>query len=142
VAAVGGSERFGAGPFLTRFHWNWAASRRMRFGDVLYFRFGHAERREGLVRAIQVVFVFGFGLAGGAFGQIEGLLPLEDTSAPVTVDVSNRADLEAFIDGLMAGYLEAYHTAGAVVSIVKDGEVALAKGYGSGACRSCSSGRR
>lgn len=82
------------------------------------------------MRALHWAVVFGFGLAPGAFGQIEGLLPLEEPSAPVKAEVSDRADLEAFIDGLMAAYREAYHTAGAVVSVVKDGEVALAKGYG------------
>jgi heat shock protein HslJ len=38
--------------------------------------------------------------------------------------------LEAFIDGVIAAQLEAYHIPGAAVSVVKDGEIILAKGYG------------
>ena len=40
------------------------------------------------------------------------------------------ADLEAFLDGLMPLQLERGDVAGAVVAVVKDGKVLLAKGYG------------
>ena len=39
-------------------------------------------------------------------------------------------DLEAFFDGVMAAHLKAQRTAGATVSVVKDGEIFFAKGYG------------
>jgi len=39
-------------------------------------------------------------------------------------------ELEAFVDGVIAAQLQAYHVPGATVSIVKDGEIYLAKGYG------------
>ncbi len=40
------------------------------------------------------------------------------------------AELEAFVDGVMAAEMEANHVAGAVVVVVKDGQVFFAKGYG------------
>jgi CubicO group peptidase (beta-lactamase class C family) len=39
-------------------------------------------------------------------------------------------DLEAFLDGLMPAQLQREDIAGAVVTVVKDGQVLLAKGYG------------
>ena len=41
-----------------------------------------------------------------------------------------RADLEPFLDGLINSQIENRDIAGAVVSVVRDGEVLLAKGYG------------
>ena len=41
-----------------------------------------------------------------------------------------RADLEPFLDGLVASQIENRDVAGAVVSVVKDGQTLLAKGYG------------
>lgn len=42
----------------------------------------------------------------------------------------SRADLEPFFDGLINSQIESRDIAGAVVSVVRDGEVLLAKGYG------------
>ncbi len=39
-------------------------------------------------------------------------------------------ELEAFIDGVVTAQLRAQHTAGVVVSVVKDGKLFFAKGYG------------
>ena len=44
--------------------------------------------------------------------------------------LTDPAELEAFIDGVMAVHLETHHVAGATISIVKDGELFFAKGYG------------
>jgi CubicO group peptidase (beta-lactamase class C family) len=41
-----------------------------------------------------------------------------------------REDLEAFLDGLVPAQLEREDIAGAVVTVVKDGRILLAKGYG------------
>jgi hypothetical protein len=46
------------------------------------------------------------------------------------LSLSARADLEAFVDGIMAVHLEDRNIAGATFSVVKDGEIFLAKGYG------------
>ncbi len=40
------------------------------------------------------------------------------------------ADLEAFLDGMMPSQLERENIAGAVIAVVKDGQVIFAKGYG------------
>jgi CubicO group peptidase (beta-lactamase class C family) len=42
----------------------------------------------------------------------------------------DRAELEAFLDGVMTANLRDKHVAGATVAVVKDGQVFLAKGYG------------
>jgi CubicO group peptidase (beta-lactamase class C family) len=39
-------------------------------------------------------------------------------------------ELEAFVDGFVGGELEAYNVAGLTVSVVKDGQLFFAKGYG------------
>jgi CubicO group peptidase (beta-lactamase class C family) len=43
---------------------------------------------------------------------------------------TNPAELEAFIDGIMAVHLETNHVAGATIAVVKDGKLFFAKGYG------------
>ena len=43
---------------------------------------------------------------------------------------TDPAELEAFLDGLLAQEMEENHIAGAAVSVVKDGKVFFAKGYG------------
>ena len=43
---------------------------------------------------------------------------------------TNPQEMEAFIDGVMAAQMEAYHIPGATISVVKDGKLFFAKGYG------------
>ncbi len=43
---------------------------------------------------------------------------------------TDPAELEAFIDGIMAVQLETHHVAGATIAVVKDGKLFFAKGYG------------
>ncbi len=43
---------------------------------------------------------------------------------------SDPQELEIFIDGIMADQMETYHIPGATISVVKDGELLFAKGYG------------
>lgn len=43
---------------------------------------------------------------------------------------TDPAELEAFIDGIMAVHLETNHVAGATIAVVKDGRLFFAKGYG------------
>ena len=40
------------------------------------------------------------------------------------------AELEAFLDGLMTAWMRDKHVAGITISVVRDGRVLLAKGYG------------
>ena len=43
---------------------------------------------------------------------------------------ADNRELEGFVDGLMEAQRKAQHFAGAVVVVVRDGQIALAKGYG------------
>lgn len=49
---------------------------------------------------------------------------------PPAPGLSDPAELEAFLDELLAKQMEDYHIAGAAVSVVKDGKLYFAKGYG------------
>ena len=66
--------------------------------------------------------------AGGdpAYRPIEGTAPLPLSDA----GLRSREELEAFVDGFVAGELEAYDVAGVTVAVVKDGQLFFAKGYG------------
>ena len=52
-------------------------------------------------------------------------------STPLTRGLRDRAELEAFMDGIMTAQLRDHHIAGATVSVVRDGALFFAKGYGS-----------
>lgn len=55
----------------------------------------------------------------------------EGAGAPAVRRVPlDAAEVEAFLDGVMAAHLSEKKIAGAVVAVVRDGEVLLAKGYG------------
>ncbi|MGH6962849.1 MAG: hypothetical protein ACREE0_00050, partial [Phenylobacterium sp.] len=51
-------------------------------------------------------------------------------AAPSAAKVLTREDLEAWLDGYMPYALQRGDVAGAVVVVVKDGQVLLQKGYG------------
>ena len=53
-----------------------------------------------------------------------------DTTAAPVRGPRDKAEVEAFLDGLMAAYMRDKHIAGITVSLVKDGRLLLAKGYG------------
>ena len=53
------------------------------------------------------------------------------TTNPSLRGLRDRAEIEAFMDGVMTAQLRDHHVAGATVSIVKDGALFFAKGYGS-----------
>jgi CubicO group peptidase (beta-lactamase class C family) len=52
------------------------------------------------------------------------------TPPAATHTLGDPQELETFMDGMMASQLAEQHVAGAVVVVVKDGQVLLAKGYG------------
>ena len=56
---------------------------------------------------------------------------ISPAATPAPRGLRDRAELEAFMDGVMAAQLREHHIAGATVSVVKDGGVFFAKGYGS-----------
>jgi CubicO group peptidase (beta-lactamase class C family) len=51
-------------------------------------------------------------------------------SVPQQQGPTDPQELEAFLDGVFAALLEAHHIPGATVTVVKDGELFFAKGYG------------
>ncbi len=52
------------------------------------------------------------------------------TATSQAQDPTEPAELEAFLDELMAKDMEVNHVPGAAVSVVKDGKLFFAKGYG------------
>ena len=85
------------------------------------------------------LFAFVFSLSCNADAQGPAPSPLF-SPAPVSSALSapepsgvhdlTKADLETFLDGLLPAQLQSRDIAGAVVAVVKDGQVLLAKGYG------------
>ena len=88
---------------------------------------------------MRVSFMAGLSMGVALVAPLSGRAAAQD--AP-QVAIANRASeparrgptdarqLESFLDGLMAAHLEDHHVAGAVVSVVRNGELLLAKGYG------------
>jgi len=75
------------------------------------------------------------GMAVSAQGPAKTSLPKKapaEQQQPAVVKPAEltSADLEAFLDGVMPTQLQRGNIAGAVVSVVKDGKVIFAKGYG------------
>ncbi len=68
------------------------------------------------MRAILALLFLAAGLVGPAAAQVRGL--------------RDSAEVEAFIDGTMAAWLRDKHIAGVTVSVVKNGALFFAKGYG------------
>jgi len=65
--------------------------------------------------------------------QAQESLPQQEQAEQTTPTMqgpTDRAELEAFLDGIMVAHMESYHIAGATLAVVKDGEVFFAKGYG------------
>lgn len=78
-------------------------------------------------------------LASGAWAQEGAQLPppnpttdasIPQAEAPAGAAALTRADVEAWLDGYLPYALQTGGIAGAVVAVVKDGEVLLNKGYG------------
>lgn len=51
-------------------------------------------------------------------------------STAVFSQPQSREELDAFLDGVVASHMRAHHVASATLSVVKDGELFFAKGYG------------
>lgn len=50
--------------------------------------------------------------------------------AMAQANLNDAKELETFLDGAMSVAMETNHVPGAVVAVVKDGKILLAKGYG------------
>jgi CubicO group peptidase (beta-lactamase class C family) len=82
--------------------------------------------------SIMVTLVVLLSIAGSATAQVRRIGPGGNVSpAPMPVPgPTDPAELEAFLDDLLSQELEENHIAGAAVSVVKDGKLFFAKGYG------------
>lgn len=72
--------------------------------------------------------------AQDAQARSPGAVPPPDVSeaqlGPARPNFANIGQVEAFIDGVVRSHMESDHIAGVTLSVVKDGERVLAKGYG------------
>jgi CubicO group peptidase (beta-lactamase class C family) len=69
---------------------------------------------------------------GPAMAQENGVASGSDVPAasPLAQGPRDPAELESFLDGLLAQEMEEFHIAGAAVSVVEDGKLFFTKGYG------------
>ena len=96
---------------------------------------GSALRIVGGSRRWQLLLLCGLaGLAGMAASQPPRAAvppaPRTEARAPQPARALDAADLESWLDGMIPAGLAQGEVAGAVVSVVKDGKILLAKGYG------------
>src|SRR5215204_4549329 len=70
--------------------------------------------------------------SGSAIGQVDRDAPGRDLSTAPSQQQgpTDPAELEAFLDKLLGKEMKKHHIAGAAVSVVKDGKLFFAKGYG------------
>lgn len=52
------------------------------------------------------------------------------SAAAAETDAFEAADLEAYLDGIISAQMDENHIPGVILSVVKDGEIVLLKGYG------------
>lgn len=71
-------------------------------------------------------------IVGSAMALENGIAPDRNvlTAPSQALGPTNPAELETFLDELFAKNMEEYHIAGAAISVVKDGKLFFAKGYG------------
>jgi CubicO group peptidase (beta-lactamase class C family) len=62
--------------------------------------------------------------------NVSPAVPVPATASAPSRGLRDRAELEGFLDGVMAANLRDKHVAGATVAVVKDGQLFFAKGYG------------
>jgi CubicO group peptidase (beta-lactamase class C family) len=79
---------------------------------------------------VMLTLVILLSIAGSAMAQENKAAPGGNVSAAPSQGPADPAELEAFLDELFAKQMEEYHIAGAAVSVVKDGKLFFAKGYG------------
>jgi len=82
--------------------------------------------------AMMLALMMLFSIVGSAMARENRTAPGKDVPATSSqaLGPTDPAELEAFLDDLFAKDMEEYHIAGAAVSVVKDGILLFAKGYG------------
>ncbi|HZD59357.1 MAG TPA: serine hydrolase domain-containing protein [Anaerolineae bacterium] len=90
--------------------------------------------KKSLALSMTMMLTFGILLmiVGSAMAQEERGAPGRNapTAPSQQQGPTDRAELEAFLDELLGSQMEEHHIAGAAVSVVKDGKLFFAKGYG------------
>jgi CubicO group peptidase (beta-lactamase class C family) len=62
---------------------------------------------------------------------VQAATPVAATARePPTRELSDPAEFESYVDGVMASHMESHRIPGATVAVVKDGELFFSKGYG------------
>src|SRR5215217_5843837 len=81
---------------------------------------------------IMLTLVILLSTSGSAMAQENRVVPGRNVSTAPSQQLgpTDRAELEAFLDKELAREMKKHHIAGAAVSVVKDGELFFAKGYG------------
>ena len=81
---------------------------------------------------IMLTLVILLSMVASAMAQEDSLSPGGNVPAAPSpaLGPTDPAELEAFLDELFAEQMDEYHIAGAAVSVVKDGQLFFAKGYG------------
>ncbi len=82
--------------------------------------------------AMMLTLMMLFSIVGSTMAQENSFVPGRNVlPAPSqALGPSDPAEMETFLDELFAKQMEEYHVAGAAVSVVKDGRLFFAKGYG------------
>jgi CubicO group peptidase (beta-lactamase class C family) len=85
-----------------------------------------------LSMTIILILVILLSRGGSAMAQVNGVAPVGNvpTASSQALGPTNPAELEAFLDDLFGKQMEENHIAGAAISVVKDGKLFFAKGYG------------
>lgn len=88
--------------------------------------------KKSLALSMTTMFVVLLSIVGSATAQDNRVAPGTNSPAASSQQQgpADPAELEAFLDELMANDMEEYHIPGAAVSVVKDGKLFFAKGYG------------
>ena len=82
---------------------------------------------------IMLTLVILLSTSGSATGQENGVAPVRNgptAQPPQQQGPTDTAELEAFLDEELGREMQKHHIAGAAVSVVKDGKLFFAKGYG------------
>jgi CubicO group peptidase (beta-lactamase class C family) len=91
------------------------------------------KRFRAISMTIMLALVIVLSTSGSAMSQEDRAAPGRNvaTAPPQQQGPTDPAELEAFLDEKLGREMEKHHIAGAAVSVVKDGELFFAKGYGS-----------
>ena len=85
----------------------------------------------GISMTIVLTLVIVLSTGGSAIGQEDRAAPGGNAAtAPPRQGPTDRAEMEAFLDKELGTEMKNHHIAGTAVSVVKDGELFFAKGYG------------